>query len=240
MIKIQIYGVNLMVEDALGIAALGADHVGFDVWPHDDTSLRRARAAVKCLPASVLSVALPRSIELEDIIKVARQVRPDVVMTSARLLEGPEDEAAYALTQVRRGVRDRGLMIGVAVRLAHREPHWKPLELARRFEAYGDFLCLDTMIGNRIGETGQVHDWRVSRRIVEECDKPVILAGGLNSENVTQALEIVRPWGVDACTSLDLHPGKKDLTEVEAFIHRIRRWEGGNDLPCPLPSLSLQ
>jgi len=230
LVTIQIYGVRLTVEDAMALAALGADHVGFDVWPNDEISLRQAREVVKCLPSSVVSVALPRSVEPEGIIKVAMQVKPDVVMTSAHLLEGPEDEGADTLAQVRKWMGDRGLMVGVAVPLAHGDPDWMPLERARRFEVYADFICLDTMIGDRIGETGQVHDWRVSRRIVQECRKSVILAGGLSPENVTQALEMVGPWGVDACTSLDVRPGKKDLTKVEAFIRRIRCWEGGHCL----------
>lgn len=221
---------DLTVEDAIAVAALGADHVGFDVWPDDETSLRQAEEVVKCLPSSVVSVALPRSVEPEGIIKVATQVKPDVVMTSAHLLEGPEDEAADTLAQVRKWMGDRGLMVGVAVPLAHGDPDWMPLERARRFEGHADFLCLDTMIGGRIGETGRVHDWRVSRRIVQECHKPVVLAGGLSPENVTQALEMVRPWGVDACTSLDVRPGKKDLAKVEAFIHHVRCWEGGHSL----------
>ncbi len=53
-----------------------------------------------------------------------------------------------------------------------------------------------------LGGTGRVHDWRISRAIVEACVSPVWLAGGLSAENVAGAIEQVRPHGVDVCSSV--------------------------------------
>ncbi len=53
-----------------------------------------------------------------------------------------------------------------------------------------------------LGGTGRTHDWALSRRIVEECGKPVFLAGGLNASNVADAIRQVRPWGVDLCSGV--------------------------------------
>jgi phosphoribosylanthranilate isomerase len=90
-----------------------------------------------------------------------------------------------------------------------------------------DFLLLDTSLGEDqdpvpgwVGVTGKTHDWAVSQAIIEQCQTPVILAGGLDPENVAEAIRIVRPWAVDSCTGLDLYRGKKDLPKCKAFIAR--------------------
>jgi phosphoribosylanthranilate isomerase len=93
------------------------------------------------------------------------------------------------------------------------------------YESYVDYFLLDTQVDGASGVTGITHDWTVSTQIVNTCSKPVILAGGLSSINVIAAIEKVHPWGVDAFTQLDLHPGKKDLSKVRIFIETIRAWE---------------
>jgi len=76
-----------------------------------------------------------------------------------------------------------------------------------------------------IGITGKVHDWTVSRKIVEQSKRPVILAGGLNPDNVAAAIKAVQPWAVDSCTGTDVCRGKKDLAKVAAFVKAARASE---------------
>jgi phosphoribosylanthranilate isomerase len=54
----------------------------------------------------------------------------------------------------------------------------------------------------------------------------LILAGGLTPENVTTAIEIVKPWGVDVASGVELRPGKKDPSKVERFIQEVRAVSG--------------
>jgi phosphoribosylanthranilate isomerase len=68
------------------------------------------------------------------------------------------------------------------------------------------------------GATGKTHDWRVSRRLVELADKPVILAGGLNPENVKRAILAVRPAGVDSHTGVEDSSGRKSREKVHKFV----------------------
>ena len=68
------------------------------------------------------------------------------------------------------------------------------------------------------GATGKTHDWRVSRRLVEVADKPVILAGGLNPENVKKAILEVRPAGVDSHTGVEDSSGRKSREKVQQFL----------------------
>ncbi len=72
------------------------------------------------------------------------------------------------------------------------------------------------------GATGRVHDWAVSRRIVERSPRPVILAGGLTPENVREAVHVVRPAGVDVHTGVEDATGRKDRRLVEAFVAEAR------------------
>lgn len=85
-----------------------------------------------------------------------------------------------------------------------------------------DAILLDSgnpkLAVKELGGTGRRHDWKLSRRIVETCGKPVFLAGGLNAENVREALETVRPFGLDVCSGVRTD-SKLDLQKLEAFFN---------------------
>jgi len=68
------------------------------------------------------------------------------------------------------------------------------------------------------GATGKTHDWRVSRRLVELSDRPIILAGGLTPENVKRAILEVRPAGVDSHTGVEDCTGRKSREKVQEFL----------------------
>jgi phosphoribosylanthranilate isomerase len=72
------------------------------------------------------------------------------------------------------------------------------------------------------GATGRTHDWRVSRRLVELSPKPVILAGGLTASNVREAIETVRPAGVDVHTGIELPDGRKGRDLTQRFVVEAR------------------
>jgi phosphoribosylanthranilate isomerase len=80
------------------------------------------------------------------------------------------------------------------------------VDQARAVDDEVDFILLDSgkpsAAVRTLGGTGDVHDWSVSRRIVEAVRTPVFLAGGLNPENVQEAVRAVRPFGVDLCSAL--------------------------------------
>lgn len=72
------------------------------------------------------------------------------------------------------------------------------------------------------GATGKTHDWNISRRLVEISPKPLMLAGGLNPQNVQQAILQVRPSGVDAHSGVENAAGRKDREKVESFVAESR------------------
>lgn len=74
-----------------------------------------------------------------------------------------------------------------------------------------------------LGGTGRTHNWDISRRIVEAMEVPVILAGGLNPENVSEAIRLVRPFAVDVCSGVRTD-GALDPTKLRSFIFQVRGW----------------
>ncbi len=92
---------------------------------------------------------------------------------------------------------------------------------AIRISEHVDALLLDSGNPNlavkELGGTGRVHNWNLSRQIVEQASAPVFLAGGLNANNVQAALEQVQPFGLDLCSSVRT-VGKLDLHKLETFF----------------------
>jgi len=98
------------------------------------------------------------------------------------------------------------------------------LALARAQAPYVDAFLTDTFdpVSKASGATGKVHDWAVSRRLVRELPRPLILAGGLTPQNVGAAIQAVKPAGVDAHTGLENAAGDKDQALVERFVAEAR------------------
>lgn len=71
-----------------------------------------------------------------------------------------------------------------------------------------------------LGGTGKTHNWELSRKIRENIDIPVFLAGGINKDNVNQAIEIVQPFGIDLCSSVRTN-GQLDESKLDAFFNAI-------------------
>ncbi len=100
------------------------------------------------------------------------------------------------------------------------------IDEAKSVAPFVDMILLDS--GNQnltvkeLGGTGRKHDWNLSRRIVESVNKPVFLAGGLNAENVREAMEFVQPYGLDLCSGVRTN-GKLDESKLQRFMEVVKR-----------------
>ena len=106
-----------------------------------------------------------------------------------------------------------------------KQKNWTELEQTiQRYSSFVETFFTDTFDPDTgaCGATGKTHDWSISRRIVEISTKPVILAGGLNPNNVREAILTVRPAGVDVHTGVEDGNGRKKQSLVEAFIRNGR------------------
>ena len=106
--------------------------------------------------------------------------------------------------------------------------NWDAVQLAKQYSGFVDYLILDTSTTEveGIGASGDTHDWDISKSIVDNVDIPVVLAGGLSPENVTEAINKVNPWAVDSLTHtnkfLDNGTFIKDLDKVSQFISNAK------------------
>jgi phosphoribosylanthranilate isomerase len=83
---------------------------------------------------------------------------------------------------------------------------------------------LDSGTSQQRGGTGKAFDWREAKAWVSTIGQShlVVIAGGLNAENVEEAIEILKPWGVDVVSGVEAKPGKKDPEKVRAFVQAVR------------------
>lgn len=88
------------------------------------------------------------------------------------------------------------------------------------YKGYADFILFDSYRKGSYGGTGRTFSWDIVK--YSGTGIPVILSGGLESENVKRALDIVKPFGVDASSRLETRPGKKDPDKVRQFVNAIR------------------
>ncbi len=83
-------------------------------------------------------------------------------------------------------------------------------------------ILLDAWSRKAQGGTGKVFDWEIARQAVLSADMPVILAGGLSVDNASEAVRLVRPWGVDVSSGVESSPGVKDIEKVRRFVNTVR------------------
>lgn len=88
-----------------------------------------------------------------------------------------------------------------------------------------DAWLIDSASGAQRGGTGKTFDWHKAQPHVSKLHEPVIVAGGLNPANVQQALEALRPWGVDVVSGVESYPGRKHPGAVAQFIDAVRQFD---------------
>ncbi len=102
----------------------------------------------------------------------------------------------------------------------------RSVDEALRLSEQVDALLLDsgnpTLAVKELGGTGRVHNWALSRKIVEQAGAPVFLAGGLKAENVQRAIAQVQPYGLDLCSGVRTN-GRLDPGKLEQFFEAVEK-----------------
>lgn len=205
------------VEEALMLAASGVTHVGLPLRlavHRPDVTDEEARAIAAALKGRAESVLITYLEDAAETLALCRFLGVD----------GLQLHGAMPLAQVR-ALRQaapelfiiKSLVIGAA-------PEQAILASAREHAPFVDAYLTDTFdpASGATGATGKAHDWAVSERLARALPRPLILAGGLNPENVAQAIAAVHPAGVDAHTGLEDTLGRKDEELVRRFVARAR------------------
>jgi phosphoribosylanthranilate isomerase len=214
---IQVYEIS-SPEEALAISVIGVDHVGVLVGDGEfprEQSLSSAAAIAAGIVAIKRFSALFLACRADFIIQWARELRPSILHLGA----APELLSPALVTEIKQCLP--GITIMRSVPVVGEES----IAIAQSYEAIADYILLDShsVSDKQIGALGVTHDWDISRRIVELLKIPVILAGGLGPDNVSEAIKEVRPAGVDSKTKTDKEGSHaKDLDRVRRFVEAAR------------------
>lgn len=203
--RVKICGIT-RVEDALAAVRHGCDAIGLVFYEKSPRCVTPNRAAeiVAILPPFVNAVGLFVDAPAEQVRAVMQQVRLDVLQFHG------EESPAYC--------RQFGMPYLKAVRV---RPETNLLQYAADF-AEARALLLDAYIEGTPGGTGQTFDWAL---IPRDLPRPVILAGGLNADNVGEAVRLARPYAVDVSGGVEKEKGIKDAAKIAAFMRGVRDGE---------------
>ncbi len=213
---IQVAGVHDAAEAQM-LAAAGVDWLGIPLRlevNQPDLEEDAAAALIAGLPAEITPVLITYEPSVEEILALAARLKVKHVQ-----LHGPA--GADTLDSLKRSAPQlkiiKSLLVG---RFSETELRAQIAEMT----PYADWFITDTFDPRTgaMGATGLRHDWAVSRRLADFSPLPVILAGGLNAENVAAGIRSVRPGGVDAHTGLEDAAGRKDEAKVRAFVTAAR------------------
>lgn len=218
---IQIYSIQT-VEEALQCVQAGAEAIGVAVATGANLPAEVSEATCAeifaALEGRAQRVLLVVTQTEEETVEYVRRLQPDILQLCGNLLPATPEFAAQC-----RAVRP-GLRVLQAVGVDGPEA----IDRAKYFAGFCDMLILDSIAPGiaGIGAAGRTHDWSIDAEIVRSVPCPVVLAGGLDAENVRAAIEAVRPWGVDSFTrTSDRLPdggSRKNIEKVRAFVQAAR------------------
>jgi phosphoribosylanthranilate isomerase len=201
---VKICGITNL-EDAIAAVEAGADALGFNFYRGSSRYIapEDARRLVEKVSPSVMKVGVfVNEAEPAEVSRIAQSVG----LTAVQLHGDESPQYCHALSA---HFTIKALRVG---------PHFE----ARSVKDYEtDAILLDAYASGARGGTGQTIDWELARSVGELVPK-LFLAGGLSPENVAEAIAAVDPYGVDACSSLENAPGRKDDVRVRAFLAAAR------------------
>lgn len=210
--RVKICCINSLAEAELAIR-YGASALGLvSAMPSgpgviDEETIATIAAKI---PPPIAAFLLTSKQDAASIIEQQRRLRTNTLQIVDRLEQGSYDDLREALP-------------GVAIVQVIHVTGEGSIDEAYKIGASVDAILLDS--GNQnlsvkeLGGTGRRHDWRLSRRIRESVDVPIFLAGGLNADNVREAIEEVGPFGVDLCSGVRTG-GKLDEGKLAVFFER--------------------
>ncbi len=200
-IRVKICGIT-REQDAVSAAEAGADALGFVHWARSPRAIdaERARQIAALLPPFVSTVALFVDPSADEVRRVIDVLRPDLLQFHGE--ETPAFCSAFGVPYIK------------ALAIDDRAPD----AAALGYHAQARGLLLDSHDPQAIGGTGRAFDWTLAPHAQ---GRRIVLAGGLNADNVARAITLVRPWAVDVSSGVESAPGIKDEARVRAFMRAV-------------------
>lgn len=216
MIKVKVCCISSLEEANLAISS-GASAIGLvSEMPSGPGVISEDLIAkiAKAVSNNIETFLLTSKQRVKEIIEQLKKYKTTTVQIVDDLIEGSYEEIRSAIPYIK------------IVQVIHVEDE-KSIEKGVLISKYVDALLLDS--GNQklqvkeLGGTGRIHDWSLSKKIVENVNVPVYLAGGLNSQNVGEAIKTVKPFGIDLCSGVRSNSrlNKLKLTEFFNSLNKI-------------------
>ena len=202
MTFIKICGITNL-NDAHAAVAAGADILGFNFYKLSPRYIapESAREIINTLPDSILTAGVFVNEGSPDAV---RSIASQSGVKAVQLHGDESPDYCRALNSV---IKSFAVSDNFDI---------------KQLESYEvDAIMLDTKDNRLRGGTGRVFDWSIAQQVSELFPK-LYLAGGLSPENITEAIEMVQPYAVDACSSLEDKPGIKNHERMRVFVSKVR------------------
>lgn len=197
-VKVKICGVRTL-EEAQAAVDAGADALGFNFWPPSARYIEphAAREVITGITPTVCTVGVFVNEEASRIVDIASELG----LTAVQLHGDESPEFCDGLGAIK---TIKAIRVGQDFDLSV-------------IESYRvNMVLLDSSSEGSYGGTGRRFDWRIA--IEAKRLAPIILAGGLTTENVWQAITRVRPAAIDVCSGVEAEPGRKDIDKLRGFM----------------------
>lgn len=169
------------------------------------------REIIATIPPPIASFLLTSRTDAKAIIEHQHSVKSNVIQIVDAIASGTYDDFRHEIPAIK------------IVQVIHVVDE-KSIDEALAIAEHVDALLLDSGNPNlsvkELGGTGRVHNWALSRKIVEQSTIPVFLAGGIKAENVRAAIDTVQPYGLDLCSSVRTND-HLDLFKLERFFNEV-------------------
>jgi phosphoribosylanthranilate isomerase len=235
MTWIKICGITNL-DDALAAVDAGADALGFvfcDKSPRQ-VDARRVREIGKQIPTGIEKIGvfvMASEVELEFMADEAQltgwQLHNNVNGTPPE--DGLREGDFFALPKCK-SHPGKDVYISVPAGLLLAEKGFQGFGGLKGADKEIRGLFIDSGHGDLPGGTGQTFNWERMQQAIQclSLKFRVVVAGGLTPRNVTEAMSILRPWGVDVSSGVETKPGKKDPEKIRAFIKAVREADKAN------------
>ncbi len=208
--NIQMAGIR-NVQDALMCVHEGVNIIGLLVgqkhYSDDFISAKEAKDIKDALPSGIKTTLITHLTQAEEIIDIASFIGVDYIQLHSNIEECEAEKVALALPNTK------------LIRLVHITAEGEILTDINKI-MYVDFYFTDSINiqTNQVGGTGLTHNLDADKKLIENVNKPVFIAGGLTPQNVANAINYCNPYGVDVNTGCRGKDGYRDQEKVRAFV----------------------
>jgi len=198
-------------------ADAGADYIGIIVDINESPRNVSSKKAGEIIKASPIPAVVLLEKSINDTIKTALSLNPYAIQLIGAYT--PED-----IKHLKKELNCKfWKTISIPKTGTTKDAYATLFERISTYKKAGtDAIILDTLIAKKKGGTGQTCDWDTAEKLVNDIDLPVFLAGGINPENVCDAIKKVRPYGIDLSSGVEKAPAQKDPGKVQTLVKNAR------------------